>query len=94
MAAAYCDVAVPVPLHETFTYRIPPELRERICVGGRVVVPFGRRKLVGVVTAVSSEPRHRRALKDVKEVIDDEPVLPSVLQDLGRWMTEEVPGSR
>ena len=25
---AYCDVAVPVPLHDTFTYRIPPALAE------------------------------------------------------------------
>jgi primosomal protein N' (replication factor Y) len=88
MATAYCDVAVPVPLHETFTYRIPPELREQVCVGGRVVVPFGRRKLLGVVTELTSKPRHPRELKDIQEVVDSEPLLPPLLQELARWMAE------
>ncbi|MGH9777986.1 MAG: replication restart helicase PriA, partial [Candidatus Acidiferrales bacterium] len=88
MAADYCDVAVPVPLPETFTYRIPDELRGRVCVGGRVIVPFGARKLVGVVTALAAEPRTTKALKEIVDAVDAEPLVPPVLLELARWMTD------
>ncbi len=88
MAATFCEVAVPVPLPDTFTYRIPEELRERVCVGGRVIVPFGTRKLVGVVTALAAEPRTAKGLKEIAEVVDAEPLLPASLLELARWMTE------
>ncbi|HXE75529.1 MAG TPA: primosomal protein N' [Candidatus Xenobia bacterium] len=87
MAATYCEVALPVPLPDTFTYRIPEGLAQP-CVGGRVIVPFGARKLVGVVTALAAEPRTTKGLKDVVEVVDSEPLLPPVLLELARWMTE------
>jgi len=86
--AAYCDVALPVPLYETFTYHLPPELRPQVCVGGRVVVPFRQRKLVGVVTALTAEPRFAAKLRDVLEVVDTEPLLPPLLAELARWMTD------
>ncbi|MGH9862370.1 MAG: primosomal protein N', partial [Candidatus Acidiferrales bacterium] len=87
-AAAYCDVAVPLPLPETFTYRIPADLEGQVCVGGRVVVPFRQRKLVGVVTALAREPRHREGLKEVLEVVDRERLLTERLEELARWITE------
>jgi primosomal protein N' (replication factor Y) len=88
MAADYCEVAVPVPLPETFTYRIPDDLRGRVCVGARVIVPFGARKLVGVVTALAAEPRTARELKPIAEAVDSEPLVPPVLLELARWMSD------
>ncbi|MFQ5662929.1 MAG: primosomal protein N' [Terriglobia bacterium] len=87
-AAAYCDVAVPVPLPQTFTYRLPLEFQPQVCVGGRVVVPFRQRKLLGVVTGLAETPRVTQGLKDVLQVVDSEPVLPARLQELARWVTE------
>ena len=87
-AAAFCDVAVPVPLHETFTYRIPPALAGQVCVGGRVVVPFRQRRLIGLVRALTAEPRHAEGLKDILEVVDSEPLLPPALEELARWVTD------
>ena len=86
--AAYCDVAVPVPLPDTFTYRIPPALAGQVAVGGRVVVPFRQRKLVGVVTALAETPRVKGPLKDVHEVLDAEPLLSPALQELARWVAD------
>ena len=43
------DVAVPVPVRSTFTYRVPPALARRVRVGSRVLVPFGSRLLTGYV---------------------------------------------
>ena len=45
----FCDVAVPVPLDATFTYRIPENSPEP-CIGGRVIVPFREQRLCGIVT--------------------------------------------
>ena len=42
-APLYCDVSLPVPLDQAFTYRLPETIRHRIAVGCRVLVPFGSR---------------------------------------------------
>ena len=47
MTVHYARVAVNVPLHQLFTYAVPEG--ERAEPGCRVRVPFGPRRLVGVV---------------------------------------------
>ena len=42
--ARYCDVSLPVPLDQPFTYALPETLRHRVQPGSRLVVPFGPRK--------------------------------------------------
>jgi primosomal protein N' (replication factor Y) len=80
-------VAVPVPLRETFSYRVPAALAGRIEPGARVRVPFGARRLVGVVFAL--EAGDATGLKDVEAVLDDGPpaLAPDVLR-LVRWATD------
>jgi primosomal protein N' (replication factor Y) len=48
----YCQVALAVPLRRTFTYAIPASLEGRVEIGSRVVVPFRRRAMIGVVVDV------------------------------------------
>ena len=43
----YCDVSLPVPLDQPFTYSLPETLRHRVQPGSRLIVPFGPRKLTG-----------------------------------------------
>ena len=50
MNASYCNVALPVPLRTTFTYAVPDELRTQVQIGCRVLVPFRKKSLVGVVS--------------------------------------------
>ena len=45
----FCDVSLPVPLDQPFTYSLPATLRHRVREGSRLVVPFGPRKLTGVI---------------------------------------------
>ena len=47
--APFCDVALPVPLDKLFTYTLPAAAGLRAQPGCRVVVPFGPRKLTGVI---------------------------------------------
>ncbi len=81
----YCQVALPKPLRQTFVYRIPAGLRDRVRPGSRVLVPFGPRKLVGMVDSLEQETE----LSDVRAVIDaldPEPLLPGSLLELCRWV--------
>src|SRR5437667_6794697 len=83
----YCDVSLPVPLDQSFTYRLPETLRHRVQPGCRVLVPFGARKLTGVVLALSDEPPEG-SLKEVLRLIDEEPVLDAELLSLARWIAQ------
>jgi primosomal protein N' (replication factor Y) len=85
--AQFCDVAVPVPLDMGFTYRVPDGLR--LVPGSRVVVPFRRQRLVGIVTALHDRPPKVTA-KDVLELMDeaDAPALSVELLRLGKWISE------
>ena len=54
------DVAVPVGVRKTFAYSVPPEFRERITVGMRVLVPFGRKLVTGYVVGILDRGADRR----------------------------------
>jgi primosomal protein N' (replication factor Y) len=80
----FCDVAVPVPLETTFTYRVNGLSP---VVGGRVLVPFRDKRLAGVVTALHDRPPSVAA-KNVLEVLDDAPLLDAVLLKLAAWIAD------
>ena len=85
MPAVYCDVSLPVPLDQPFTYRLPETLRHRVHAGCRVLVPFGTRKLTGVVLATHDHPP-ASAPKEALRLLDEEPALDQELLKLGRWI--------
>src|SRR5262245_31373958 len=79
-------VALPLPLQSTFTYRVPrgQAVPER---GIRVVVPFGSRRVIGMVTGPET-PEPGLALKDVLQVLDEAPLVEPPLLDLAQWMAD------
>ncbi|HEY4054458.1 MAG TPA: primosomal protein N' [Terriglobales bacterium] len=83
----FCDIAVPVPLDMTFTYRVPEGLR--VSAGSRVMVPFRRQRTVGVITELHDRAPSVTA-KNVLQSLDDEdaPALSSELLRLGKWISE------
>ena len=81
----FCDVSLPVPLDRCFTYSLPLTLQHRVQVGARVLVPFGTRRLTGVVLGVHDNvPGH--TAKDALRLLDAEPVLDAELIALGTWI--------
>ncbi|MGA2902252.1 MAG: primosomal protein N' [Candidatus Korobacteraceae bacterium] len=82
----FCDVAVPVPLDATFTYRIPENSPEPV-VGGRVIVPFREKRLCGLVTELHDrEPKF--TTRRLSQVLDSTPALTPELMELGRWIAQ------
>jgi len=81
----YVDVSVPAPLDQPFTYSLPETLRHRVRPGSRIVVPFGPRKLTGVILRCHDDPP-AMATREALRLIDSEPVLDAELLSLGRWI--------
>src|ERR1700704_1557108 len=75
-------------LRGPFDYRLPEELREGVDVGSMLVVPFGRREVLGVVVglAESSEVSEERLLAPLRAL---ELGVPAELVELADWVASE-----
>ena len=82
------SVAIPLPFQAPFTYRMP----EGMAIpepGVRVLVPFGARRVIGVVTGPAEETGNPgKILKDVQEVLDEAPLVLPPLLALAAWVAE------
>ena len=78
----FCDVALPVPLESVFSYRLDGTAP---AVGARVLVPFRKERMVGVVTRLHDSPPAVE-IKPVTAVLDEEPALSPALLELGEWI--------
>lgn len=72
-----------------YTYREPYELRGRFKPGQRVIVPFGGGNVrhIGVVTRVY-EREDEEGIKEVRSIVDDEPLINPELLDLVFWLRD------
>lgn len=74
VAICYARVALDVPLPGLFDYCSA----QAVAVGQRVIVPFGRRELVGVVIECPESPAvPPEQLRSVLQVLDDLPPMPA-----------------
>ena len=80
-------VSLEIALRKEFDYSIPPELAGQVDVGNRVQVPFGARKILGVVTAVAEESGHAN-LKPILKVIGAQTLVTPKVLKLARWIGE------
>jgi len=75
-------------LHGPFDYRLPEELRAEVDVGSMLVVPFGRREVLGVVTGLRdrSEIAEGKLLAPLRAL---ELGVPVDLVALAEWLAQE-----
>jgi primosomal protein N' (replication factor Y) (superfamily II helicase) len=87
------EVALPLPLRQTFTYLVPEEMRAAALPGARVLVPFGRRDHIGWIASVAAaeveaEQGDAGSLRALHAVLDAEPTAPAELLSLSRWVAD------
>ena len=80
-------VSLEIALRKEFDYSIPAEFAGQIEVGSRVQVPFGARKILGVVTALAEESAHTK-LKPILKVIGAQTLVTPKVLKLARWIGE------
>jgi primosomal protein N' (replication factor Y) len=86
MSASFCNVALPVPLRITFTYSIPEALRAQVQPGSRVLVPFRKKSLVGLVVELAERAPSETKIREVAKVLDLIPALTPKLIELAHWI--------
>ncbi len=83
------EVALPLPLLQTFTYAVPATTRHPLVAGSRVVVPVKGKRTIGLCVGESDGIAlgDRKALA-VLDVPDAEPSLTPDLLALCRWIAD------
>ena len=84
----YIDVILPLPLGNTFTYSVPDEWAGSVCIGMRVVVPFGRKKMyTGIVSVIHSMAPTLYEAKEIICLLDEHPVVRFPQLKFWEWMS-------
>jgi len=84
----FADVLLPVPMRQVFTYRVPFELNQQIGAGLRVLVPFGKSKLLtGIVTNVHSLVPQNYQAKYIDTILDELPILSPKQMAFWDWVS-------
>jgi len=86
MSELFCNVALPVPLRTTFTYAIPETMRGQVQPGSRVLVPFRKKTMVGMVVEMADTAPADTKIRQITETLDLKPALPPKLLELGIWI--------
>ena len=84
------DVLVEINLNKknkTFTYFVSKEQEEKIALGKRVLVPFGKQELEGFILNIKKGEKEE--LKSIIKVIDEYSVLNKELLELGKKISDD-----
>ncbi len=63
------DVALPIPVRHTFTYRVDGSMQSQALRGARVYIPFGKREALGVILRAHEVSLTREQLARTKSII-------------------------
>jgi primosomal protein N' (replication factor Y) (superfamily II helicase) len=86
MTNSFCNVALPVPLRTTFTYAVPEAMKGQVQPGSRVLVPFRKKSMVGVVVKMTECAPEGTLVRELSKVLDLIPALTPKLIELGKWI--------
>ncbi|MFO7667796.1 MAG: primosomal protein N' [Desulfobacterales bacterium] len=83
----YIEIAVALPVWDTFTYLVPERLLDMPLQGKRVLIPFGQRKVTGYVLE-EIENKDVKEIKAVLDILDDNPLFPPSMIPFFRWISD------
>ncbi|HEV7346817.1 replication restart helicase PriA [Telluribacter sp.] len=85
----FADLILPVPIPRLFTYRVPRTMSELIKVGARVIVQFGKNRVItAVVARLHHHPPTDYQAKYIMELLDEEPIVTAYQLELFSWMAD------
>lgn len=89
----YAEVAFPLRVTQTFTYRLPRAMRDNAQVGARLLVPFGRKLITGYIVALHEEideglELDKDGIKEAEELLDSAPLLSPEVLEITRWISD------
>jgi primosomal protein N' (replication factor Y) len=81
------EVAIALPVYSTYVYSVPEDLFALVSTGKRVLVPFGRRRVTGYILGACKKTDQGK-IKDILDILDDEPLFPSSMIKFFRWTAD------
>lgn len=85
----FADIILPVPIPRMFTYKIPKNLQPQIQIGLRVIVQFGKKKvLTGIIGKVHNKPPQAYEAKPILDILDEQPSVNPLQIRFWVWMAE------
>src|SRR5262249_8199868 len=90
----FAEIAIPLNVHQTFTYRLPGSFASDASPGCRVLVPFGKQFLTGYIVDLyetleaAGQSEGEYEVKDVEELFDTDPLVTPELLDLTKWIAD------
>ncbi|WP_339711493.1 replication restart helicase PriA [Cyclobacterium amurskyense] len=83
----FADIILPVPIPQTFTYSVGPEIQDEIGIGYRVMVQFGRKRiLTGIVAKVHQKAPEAYQAKAILDLLDDFPIVNALQIKFWAWL--------
>src|SRR6195952_2178546 len=85
----FVEVILPLAIAKNYTYRVPFEMNDKVMVGSRVVVQFGKSKLyTAVIASIGKFAPEKYQAKYIIELLDDRPVVTAEQLKFWQWMAE------
>ncbi len=84
----YAKVVVGLPVEGPFSYLIPRKFNKTIGIGKRVIIPFGKQRVMGYVVGFTSTSPAKKKLKAIEEVLDEKPIIDRNLLKLTHWIAD------
>ncbi len=81
------EVALPLPLHQTFTYAVKEEPGNPLLPGSRVVVPLRRARAIGICLG-ASDGKGVKSPRAIIDVPDPAPALDESMLELCHWIAD------
>ncbi len=81
------EVAVVIPVYQTFTYSVPEPFSPFISTGKRVLIPFGRRRVTGYILG-PGKGYDNKEIKSVLDILDEQPLFPPAMVPFFRWISD------
>ena len=86
---SFIDVIIPLPIKQTFTYRVRDAEAAFLRPGMRVVVPFGRNKLrTALVFGVGADALPEYETKEIDQILDQQPIVTKTQLSFWQWMAD------
>lgn len=89
LTTLFAEVILPLPLYSTFTYLVPQDMEDKVQVGSRVLVQFGKKKYYTAIIEClhSSEPKGYE-VKPLMALLDSSPIVRYPQLKLWHWIAD------
>ena len=85
---SFVDIILPLPINNSFTYSFNRKIFLNISIGMRVVVPFGKNRLLtGVINKIHNVKPLNYEIRNIVVLLDKNPIISESIFDFWKWVS-------